>query len=86
MVMNDADSRQNQFHNEHLAHHFALIYAPRRKRERYPENTVKVVESAAAAIERADPANNHFPAEVRGPFRSSEGSQLYYLVKWLDGE
>lgn len=65
---------------------FALVYAPRRNRDRFPENCVTVVESEAAALEGADPGNNLHPARVIGPSRSSEGFRLYYLVCWLDGE
>lgn len=63
---------------------FALIYAPRRDRERYPENCVQIVESEAAAREGADPAKKLYPAQVVGPSVSSEGLRLYYLVGWLD--
>lgn len=63
---------------------YAVIYAPRRQRERFPENTVDVVESAEAAIKQADISRNYFPARVKGPLRSSEGFRLYYLLEWLD--
>ena len=65
---------------------FALIYAPRRARDRFPENCVTVVESETAAVEGADAEKNIFPARVIGPSRSSEGFRLYYLVCWLDAE
>lgn len=64
---------------------FAVIYAPRRQRQRYPENTVYVQESQEAALAAADKGKNLFAARVCGPFRSSEGFMLYYLVAWLDG-
>lgn len=67
-----------------LTEHFALIYAPRRHRMRYPENCVRVVDSEQAARAAADPAKNLHAAKVCGPFRSSEGFRLYYLVGWLD--
>lgn len=67
-----------------LKEHFALIYAPRRKRERYPENTVQTVPTQQAALDGAQPDKQLYPARVRGPFRSSEGFKLYYLVAWLD--
>ena len=63
---------------------FALIYAPRRVRDRFPENCVTVVESEAMALEGADATKNLYPARVIGPSRSSEGFRLYYLVCWLD--
>ncbi|WP_372522945.1 hypothetical protein [Sulfuricaulis sp.] len=65
---------------------FALIYAPRRVRDRFPENCVTVVDSEAAALSGADPAKNLYPARVIGPSRSSEGFRLYYLVCWLGAE
>ena len=65
---------------------YALIYAPRRGRDRFPENCVTVVDSEAAALSNADPAKNLYPARVIGPSRSSEGLRLYYLVCWLDYE
>ena len=65
---------------------FALIYAPRRARDRFPENCVAAVDSEAAALSGADPAKKLYPARVIGPSRSSEGLRLYYLVCWLDEE
>lgn len=65
---------------------FALIYAPGRSRDRFPENCVTVMESEAAALEGADSKKNLYPARVIGPSRSSEGFRLYYLVCWLDDE
>ncbi len=62
---------------------FALIYAPGRTRDRFPENCVTVMESEAAALEGADSEKNLYPARVIGPSRSSEGFRLYYLVGWL---
>ncbi len=63
---------------------FALIYAPRRDRERYPESCVQIVNSEAVARVRADPSRKLYPARVVGPSVSSEGLRLYYLVCWLD--
>ncbi len=64
--------------------HFALVYAPgRRRRDRYPENCVTLVETEQQAIDGEDAANNLFAARVLGPARSSEGLRLYYLVTWL---
>jgi len=65
---------------------FALVYAPRRARDRFPESCVTVVESEAAALEGANPEKNLYPARVVGPARSSEGFRLYYLVCWLGEE
>lgn len=62
----------------------AVVYAPRRGRDRFPENCVEVFESEPAALAAADPANKRYAARVIGPSRSSEGLRLYYLVRWLD--
>jgi hypothetical protein len=64
--------------------HFAVVYAPRRQRDRFPEGSVQVVDSEAAARDGADPARKLYAARVVGPARSSEGLRLYYLVGWLD--
>jgi len=64
--------------------HFAVVYAPRRHRDRFPENCVEIVVSEEQAREKADLGNNSYPAKVVGPSRSSEGFRLYYLEKWLD--
>jgi len=63
---------------------YAVVYAPKRSRDRVPEGNVTVVESEQAALDRADPAKKLFPARVVGPARSSEGFRLYYIVRWLD--
>jgi hypothetical protein len=65
---------------------FAVVYAPRRQRDRFPESCVKTMDSEAAARAAADPAARRYPAIVVGPSRSSEGAMLYYLVQWLDDE
>lgn len=63
---------------------FAVIYAPRRQRGRFPDSCVEIVESAEAAVEQSNPARKRYPAKVVGPSRSSEGVMLYYLDQWLD--
>lgn len=63
---------------------FAVVYAPRRQRGRFPNDCVQVMDSRAAALAAADPSNKRFAAVVLGPSRSSEGFMLYYLVQWLD--
>lgn len=63
---------------------FAVVYAPRRHRDRFPDTCVQVMDSRAAALAAADPAGKRFAATVLGPSRSSEGFMLYYLVEWLD--
>ena len=52
---------------------YAVIFTPSRKRKRFPENCVEVVESLDQALDKADPDQNKHPARVMGPFRSSEG-------------
>lgn len=64
--------------------HYAIVYAPRRARDRVPEGNVTVVDSEAAAQAGADPARKLYPARVVGPARSSEGLRVFYIVRWLD--
>ena len=60
----------------------ALISAPGKARKRFPEGVVETVASEDEALQRA--CENRHPAIVIGPSRSSEGFQIYYLVRWLD--
>ena len=62
---------------------YAVVYAPRRQRDRFPENVVVVKTSKEDAIEASDPEKKQYAAIVYGPARSSEGFRLYYLVEWL---
>lgn len=64
--------------------HPVVIYAPNRKRKRFPEGCVTVHESTAAALAAAEPASGYHAALASGPSRSSEGFRLYYLLRWLD--
>ncbi len=63
--------------------HYAVIYSPRKHRNRFPDNCVTVYDSPEAAINAADDAKDLYAAKVIGPSRSSEGFMLYYLVHWL---
>ena len=63
---------------------YAVIYAPKRNRNRFPAPCVDVVDSAESARAMADADANKFPARVIGPSKSSEGQYIYYLVDWLD--
>lgn len=63
---------------------YAVVYAPRRQRGRFPGDCVQVVDSEAAARAGADPGAKRYAAVVMGPSRSSEGLMLYYLVHWLE--
>ena len=62
---------------------YAVVYAPRKQRTRFPENVVTVVETAVVAMDRADNAQKQYAAKVIGPARSSEGFNMFYLVEWL---
>ena len=64
--------------------HYAVIYAPRRHRDRFPENCVEVVESEELARAKADADKKSYAAKVVGPSRSSEGLRLFYLEQWLE--
>jgi len=64
--------------------HYAIVYAPRRTRDRVPEGSVQLVDSEQAARDGADAARKLYPARVVGPARSSEGFRLFYIVRWLD--
>jgi len=66
-----------------LAEHFALIKSPSRRRARFPEGCVTVVESEDQARAGRDESRRLHPAVVYGPSSSSEGQRLYYLVRWL---
>jgi len=64
--------------------HFAVVYAPRRQRGRFPENCVELAADADEAVARSDPKRKRYPAKVIGPSRSSEGVMLFYLDCWLE--
>jgi hypothetical protein len=66
-----------------LAERYALVKAANRRRGRFPEGCVTVVESEDAARAGRDEARKLHPALVYGPSSSSEGQRLYYLVRWL---
>jgi 2-keto-3-deoxy-6-phosphogluconate aldolase len=66
-----------------LAERYALVKAANRRRGRFPEGCVTVVESEEAARAGRDEGRKLHPAIVYGPSSSSEGQKLYYLVKWL---
>lgn len=63
--------------------HYAVIYTPKKSRNRFPDNCVTVYENEGDAIEAADKEKGLFAAKVIGPSRSSEGFMLYYLAHWL---
>jgi hypothetical protein len=64
--------------------HFAVVYVPRRNRNRFAANCVEIKPTAADAIDDADPDKKRFAARVSGPSKSSEGQMIYYLLEWLE--
>jgi hypothetical protein len=65
------------------AERYAIVYVPKRSRNRFHTGCVTIVASAQDAIAQSDDANKRFPAKVLGPSKSSEGQLIYYLVEWL---
>lgn len=61
----------------------ALVYTPRRSRNRFAENVVQIMDSEQQARDGADDGKKLQAAVVCGPIKSSEGFRLYYLVRWL---
>jgi len=59
------------------------VYAPRRGRNRFPENCVEIMPDEHEALQASRPDKKYYAARVMGPSRSSEGLRLYYLVDWL---
>ncbi len=64
--------------------HFAVIYSPRRKRDRFPSTTVTLFSSKEEAVAWQDHEKKMYAAEVIGPAKSSEGFKIFYLVAWLE--
>ena len=63
---------------------FAVVYVPKRSRNRFSANCVEIKSCAADALDAADPNKKYFAARVSGPSKSSEGQFIYYLVEWLE--
>lgn len=63
---------------------YAVVYVPRRSRNRFAAGCVEIMPTAAAAVYAADPDNKRFAARVSGPSKSSEGQQIFYLLEWLE--
>ena len=63
---------------------YAVVYVPKRSRNRFATGCVEIVKSKEQAVEQADAGKKLFPARVLGPSKSSEGQYIYYLVEWLD--
>ena len=62
---------------------YAVVYVPKRSRNRFPSSCVDIVESEQDAFKQSDIESKRFPAKVIGPSKSSEGQFIYYLVQWL---
>ena len=62
---------------------FAVIYAPRKKRTRFPASCVIIKAGATEAYADESPETHHYAARVHGPSKSSEGQYIYYLLDWL---
>ncbi len=62
---------------------YAVVYVPRRSRNRFAANCVTIKDSLEEAQQTADPDNKYYAARVMGPSKSSEGQYLYYLAEWL---
>ena len=77
MVPPDPDSKSSNLE-------YAVVYVPKRSRNRFAASCVEVKSCAADALDAADPDSKHFAARVSGPSKSSEGQFIYYLVEWLE--
>lgn len=62
---------------------YAVVYVPRKSRNRFPKNCVTIYTSRDEALAQADEEAKLWPARVAGPSKSSEGQYIYYLVEWL---
>jgi len=76
MVPNDPQTQVSDYH-------YAVIYAPRKKRSRFPATCVALQETFEEAVTTAEPNNKRYAAKVHGPSKSSEGQFIYYLMEWL---
>jgi len=62
--------------------HWAVVYVPRRSRNRFSANCVEIFPGADEALQASDPDKHKYAARVIGPSKSSEGQILYYLMHW----
>ena len=65
------------------AEHYAVVYVPKRSRNRFHTGCVTIVASAEEAVAQSDETAKRYAARVMGPSKSSEGQYVYYLVEWL---
>ena len=63
---------------------YAVVYVPRRSRNRFPQGCVEVMKDKQQALEMARPDEKLFAARVLGPSKSSEGQYIFYLIEWLE--
>ncbi len=63
---------------------YAVVYVPKRSRNRFAASCVEIKSCAADALDDADSDNKRFAARVSGPSKSSEGQFIYYLIEWLE--
>ncbi len=63
---------------------YAVVYVPKRSRNRFAASCVEIKTCAAEALDQAEPDNKRFAARVSGPSKSSEGQYIYYLIEWLE--
>ena len=63
---------------------FAVVYVPKRSRNRFPKGCVEVVASKEEALSQENPGKKLYAARVLGPSKSSEGQYIYYLIEWLE--
>ncbi len=62
---------------------YAVVYVPKRSRNRFAASCVEIKSCAAEALAAADPVNRYYAARVSGPSKSSENQCIYYLLEWL---
>ena len=62
---------------------YAVVYVPKRSRNRFPKGCVEVVASKEDALALENQDKKLYAARVLGPSKSSEGQYIYYLVEWL---
>lgn len=62
---------------------FAVIYIPKKSRNRFPASCVELKRSKEEAIDGAKSNDKKYAAIVIGPSKSSEGQYIYYLAEWL---
>ena len=62
---------------------FAIVYVPKRSRDRFQASCVQLCQDKDEALAKADIEKKWFPAQIYGPSKSSEGVVMYYLSQWF---